>query len=346
MDHVLEPSSPPSKPSRRVRRRRPWALPLVGLGLLGFASAGAACGSDEEPPPTDGGDCTPTDPNCPGLGSACLALTDNAGLDEFTLRLAQLSVLRPASLTTDFVRSLIADGVNANLDACNLFGMGSFNLMVTFDRPADTLTLGGAFPEQDPTQGYCLVDDPDNDVAPVTVAANLQDDGSFSTDPIDRFVVPVFIDTTATEAVYLPLRQARITGGQLSADQNCVGRFNADGLQPDQNCAPFPEMGIEYFVNDAELDGFIRIEEADEVSVDLARQSLCVLLSGDVNAFGDGNTEGIERCRRDGDGEIVLEGDWCSTSNQEGDCRDSFKLQGRVAASAATLRATSDCPAR
>lgn len=314
---------------------------LTSAALIGAGFGLGACGDDDTPAgPTSS--CAPTDPACPGLGSECLALTDNSGQDEFALRLAQLSVTKPESLTTDFVSLLISDGVNANLETCNLQGMGSFNFMVVFDKPNDTLIMGGAYPEQDPTNGYCFVRDPVNQVEPVQVKANLQGDGSFSTDAIDRLVVPIFIDNTGMQAVYLPLRQARIAGAQLSADQNCVGRFNAEGLKPEQNCAPFPEMGIDYFVNGGDLDGYVVLEEADAVTVDLASQSLCVLLSGDPDTYGDGDPD-VERCARDGDGNIVLQGDWCSTTNSEGGCRDSFKLEGRVAASAATVR-TNGCP--
>jgi len=315
---------------------------LTAGALLASAFALGACG-DDDTASTPTGSCAPEDPACPGLGSPCLALTDNSGKDAFALRLAQLTVTKPESLTTNFVAALISDGVNANLPACNLPGMGSFSFMVVFDKATDTLTLGGAYPEQDPTDGYCFVEDPQNQVAPIDVKANLQSDGSFSTDAIDRLVVPIFIDTTGTDAVYLPLRQARIAGAQLSEDQNCVGSFNAEGLRPEENCAPFPERGDNFFVNGGELDGFVVLEEADAITVDLAKQSLCVLLSGNVDTYGDGNTNGVERCARDGEGKIVLEGDWCSTTNSEGGCRDSFKLQGGVAASAATVR-TSGCP--
>ena len=41
------------------------------------------------------------------------------------------------------------------------------------------------------------------------------------------------------------------------------------------------------------------------------------------------------------DDAIVLQGDWCSTTNSEGGCRDAFRLGGELAASA--VKITGDC---
>jgi hypothetical protein len=304
-----------------------------------------ACGDDGgdtsgTPTGSSGATCAPSDPACAAtnVASDCVALVDNSGQDGFALRLSQLSITAPAVLAEPLIASIVSDGVYLNAPSCNLQGLGTFNMLTIFDKTADTLTLAGAFPETDPSNGYCIVNDTANEVMPITVPANLMADGSFSTDPIDRIVVPIFLDLGGdlNNAVFLPLSQGRISGGQLSADQNCIGSFDLATLRPEFECAPDPE----YFINGADLEGFITLEDADAVVVDVLQQSLCVVLSGDPNMYGDMGDP--QRCTRDMNGAIVLQGDWCSTTNSAGGCADSFQLQARVAASAASVR--SDCP--
>lgn len=323
-----------------MKKRWMW---VVGGAALTAAFGAGACGDDDPAPPTTVS-CQPTDPACPALAvsSDCLALTDNTGKDVFAVRLAQLVITAPAALSTEVVYNIIGKGVNADLPACNLFGDGTFNFIVEFDKANGTLKAGGALPEADPTDGYCFVTDPTHEVEPVTVPSNLGDDGGFSTDPIPRIVVPIYLDQAASGAVYLPLRDGRIESATLSGDQNCVGRYNAEGLRPEESCAPLPQENRHYFVNGGKLTGYITLEEADAVDVDLTGESLCVLLSGDSDTYGDGATSGIVHCKRE-NGEIVLKGDWCSQTNSAGGCQDAFRLEGEIAASAVTLR--DDCPA-
>jgi hypothetical protein len=312
-------------------------------GSIAAIAALGACGDDETAASSGNAGCAPTNPACPALAvqSDCLSLVDNSGKDRFALRLSQLSVSAPTALTGQVVYNIIADGININLESCNVSGMGTFSMMAEFNKANGQLTLGGAFPEADPTNGYCYVYDPVNDVEPITVQSNLNADGTFQTETIARVTVPIFLDATATTAVYLPLSNGRFTGGQVSADQNCVGSFNASGLDPKFNCAPDPGAGIEYFINGASLEGFIALEDADSVTVDLLGQSLCVLLSGDAKTYGDGGMP-VERCARDAMNNIILEGDWCLTTDSAGGCADAFVLKAELAASGAALR--SDCP--
>ncbi len=317
------------------------ALPL---GLCALAVAGASCGGDETTGATGStgsGSCAPKDPACPALAveSECLALVDNSGKDKFALRLSQLSITKPVALTTTTVQKIVSDGVNINLPACNVPGMGTFSLLTEFDLAAGTLRTGGSLPETDPAKGYCFEYDAANGVEPVTAKLNVDADLRFATDVIPKIVVPIYLDLAASSAVYLPLRDAVLSDGQISQDHNCIGKFNADGLEPVNNCLPDPDAGIDFFVNGGKLDGYITLEEADAVTVDLLSQSLCVLLSGDPKTYGDGQKP--SKCKRDGAGKITLEGDWCSTTNSEGGCKDAFRLTAELAASAAMLR--SDC---
>lgn len=322
----------------------------LGVGMLTVAALSGACGGDDDGTggsgagtSSGGNACDPaSQPDCPAasIDSDCVALSDNSGADQFALRLSQLSVTAPEVLTGPLVAGIVSDGVTLNLPSCNIKGgKGTFNMLTIFDKTADTLTLAGAFPEQNPENGYCIVNDPANEVEPITVAANLMPDGSFSTDAIARIVVPIFLDLSGdlSSAVFLPLREGRITSGQLSDDQNCVGRFAVESLSPQFECVADPD----YFETGASLEGYITLEDADAVVVDQLNQSLCVLLSGDVGAFGDGGAP-IERCARDMAGDIVLTGDWCSTTNSAGGCEDAFRLEATVASSAVTVR--DDCP--
>ena len=320
---------------------------LLGVSGVAFLGLTGACGDSEGDAASSTGTsstptCEPTNQACPALAvqSDCLAITDNSGADRFSLRLAQLTVEAPTALTSDIVAGIISDGVNINLPACNIGGMGTFSMLTDFDKTSGTMTIGGAFPEANPTDGYCFIDDPPNNVGPVEVALTLNEDGTFESAVIPALTVPIYADAAGSSIVYLPLRDGQITGGQLSPDQNCVGRFNGDLLSPEDNCAPVAG-GPDYYTDGASLEGYITLEDADAVDVDLLQASLCVLLSPSSSEFGDGGTP-VNRCRRDMNGAIILEGDWCSTSNMAEDCKDSFRLQARFAASAATIR--DNCP--
>ncbi|MBM4357127.1 MAG: hypothetical protein FJ096_03370 [Deltaproteobacteria bacterium] len=323
------------------------------LGVLLFAGLGAvalaaACSSSEDGTSSSststgsGPGCAPTDPKCPALAveSDCLGLVDNSGKDQFVLRLSQLAVTAPKALTGPTVAKVVGDGVNINLPECNIAGKGTFSLVVEFDLAKGMLRAGGAAPVANPAEGYCYVYDEKNKVAPVDVKATFDSSLKFSTEELPKITLPVYVDATATSAVFLPVTGAKLVDGQISEDHNCIGSFNASGLEPVNSCLPDPAAGIDYFINGAKLTGYITIEEADSVMVDLLGQSLCVLLSGDPEKYGD--TGSPKKCKRTS-GKVDLEGDWCSTTNSAGGCKDSFKLEAALAASSVKFR--DDCAA-
>lgn len=305
----------------------------TGNGGAGGTSAGATT----EPP----GRCAPSDPACPAVNADCLALVDHAAAPQFTLRMSQLSVLEPPSLTGDLLYGVIGDGVNINLPTCNVSGRGTFCWLLQFDADRGTLKTGGARPREDPTDGYCFELAPAEEIAPIEIEAPLQADGSFEAGPMAFLNIPIYLDMAAQYMTRLPLHEVTITDAAVSADHNCIGSFNDDGLDPANNCRPDLQAGIEYFLNGATLQGYISLAEADGVVVDLINQSLCVLLSGDATTYGDGQTP--MHCLRDGSGAIVLEGDWCSETNEAGGCRDAMHLSAGIAASAVPL--ADDCTA-
>jgi hypothetical protein len=322
------------------RLGRLGAAALVASGLLA-----AACGSDEKPSGGSVANCAPTDPSCPALDvqSECLALVDNSGKDKFALRLSQLTVKLPTVLTTPLIAKIVGDGVFINMPECNVAGLGTFSLITEFDRSNGKLRVGGAKPQANPTDGYCFLDDNGNNIAPIEVNAQFASDGSVTVDPIPSITVPIYQDLTAQQVVYLPLRQAVLKNAKLSSDNNCVGSFNAAGLEPINQCKPDLEAGINYFVGGAGLEGHITLEEADQVVIDLLtpKQSLCVLLSGDVNTYSEADAEGVLRCKRDSSNSIELKGDWCDATNSAGGCQDAFRLDAEIASSSVKLR--DDC---
>ncbi|MBI4701437.1 MAG: hypothetical protein HY744_09805 [Deltaproteobacteria bacterium] len=287
---------------------RPRAAALVALALGAAAAAVPSCsGEDGGPAVSAVPSCAPTDPSCPALGIAsdCLALANNAGKTAFTLRMAQLSVTKPDALAQPFVYGIVSRGVNINLGTCNVSGDGTFSWLLHFDRTHGKLRTGGAKPEQSPAQGYCFDFDPAAKIAPVEVDVAIAADNSFeapSVSAIPFIAVPIYTDVQATKRILLPLHQVRITGAKLSSDQNCIGRFNAAGLDPGNNCMPVPDEGVEYFLNDAALEGHILAEEADTVEIaQLGGATLCAVLGGNTKEYTESGKRRLvlrDECRR------------------------------------------------
>lgn len=310
---------------------------LVGLGLSALAGAAstAGCGGDDTSASTTAPatqDCAQTEPLC--TVGECVSLADNTGKTKFGLRMSQLTVTKPEVLTTVTVGKIVSDGVRLNLLDCRLNGQGTFNWLLELDTAAGTLTTGGALPQADPTKGYCFVD---STVGPfaiqsVTVPAPVVD-GKFSAE-VGNVLVPIYlqIDPPGTPII-LPLRGGRISEATLSADNNCIGSYNTEGLLPVDRCLPSQE--IPAFIDGASLDGYITLEDADQVIVEDVQQSLCVLLAGPDpdGMYNDGGTP--KRCKRDAADAIVLQGDWCAITDAPADagCADSFALGATFAAS-------------
>lgn len=314
-------------------------MKLVGvLGILSaggvMAAAGCGGGDDTTPPPADG-DCAQVEAACQGGG--CVALADNAGKTTFGLRMSQLTVTRPPALTTQIVENIVGGGVRMNLETCRLTGLGTFNWLLQFDTTAGMVKTGGALPRTDPRAGYCFITDTigTTPIAPVNVAFTASG-GAMAAD-VGDIQVPIYTDLAATEApILLPLKGARVSQLALSADNNCVGTYNAEGLLPADRCLPNKEHPA--FVDGATLEGYIILEDADQVLVEDVNQTLCVLLGGLTS--GDGGEP--NRCKRDASGAIELKGDFCSTTLSAGGCADSFMLGATFAASAVEI--TGDCP--
>lgn len=320
----------------------------LGAGIAPIAMAGCSdsdtntsTGTSTSTASTGGGAaCSPKDPQCNLVASDCIALTDNASAAQAGLRMAQITITKPAVLAPgSIVGNIVADGVQMNLDKCNLSGGGTFSWLLQFDTATSMLKTGGAKPTDDPFGGYCFVTETlgGKDIKAVSVSSGLMG-GAFSAE-VGDVTVPIFLDAGASMFVLLPLKAAKLTG-TLSGDNNCVGAYNAANLDPGNNCLAEPPDTLQ-FINAGTLEGYITLEDADTVIVDSLKQSLCVLLSGNAAMYGDGATPNL--CKRDVDGKIEYKGDWCASTNGAADaaCADSAKLGADFAASA--VKISGDC---
>ena len=328
---------------------------VLGLGFFSLAAAAVAIGgcsssdSSSSSSATSGGStgsgatCAPTGA-CAAVNSDCLGLEDNsAKKDQIGLRVSQLTVAKPDALKAGAVKLIVDKGVYENLSDCNVNGNGTFSWLLEFDRTNNKLKTGGAKPVTDPHAGYCFVNQTIEgfDVASATLDATVGADGKFSVTMGQDLIVPIFLDPQATSQVLLPLHNLVMTGATLSADNNCIGKYNGAEFSTSNSCLPDATEGQKFFTDDAQLDAYITIEEADNVIVPQTQQSLCVLFSGDAGKFGDGGKP--NKCKRDANMKTLAQGDWCSTTNKPADanCADAYQLSAAFAAS--SVKISGDC---
>lgn len=331
--------------------------------VLAAAVVAAACSSSDSNGSAGAG---ASGSGCPGdqcafKSSPCLAVADNTGSAKADFRISQLIVKAPASLAQTFVQKVV---INQNMrlpydqSTCQVYGTGQFSWLFSVDSSGTLTTGGGApIPDQAAAQGgTCFIHFTDKtsnvEVQPVQVPLTIGDDGSFDSPLIPDIRVPIFLDPQGTSVVLLPLHQVSVQslpGGGVIDDTgkgtkvgNCIGKYRSD-LDPDLSC--IPEDSFTYFENGAALSGFIKVDESDEVFVKDLSETLCVLLSGDATTYGDGVSQN-QHCKKDGNGQIVVRGDWDSASNTAKDGGDAFRLQAEFAASAIKIRGTAtkfDC---
>jgi hypothetical protein len=326
------------------------ALGVVGVGALA-ASAVAGCGSSTGSTSTSaatsssssgGPSCAPA-AACMVADKTCLGLTDNTGKTTFGLRMSELDVVSPMALATGGVAMQVSGAVTQNDTTCNLNGTGLFTWLLQFNTTAGTLETGGGW-SADPTTGYSFINLTSPAIAPITVMAPIGEGGTFGPTAPQDLTVPIFLaaPTAAmiqanmpdlTDIVLLPLSQASITMGTLSTSQNCIGSYNAAGLQPSNSCDP--DSTHPQFLDGGKLDGFITLANADNVNISLLMESLCVLLAGPT--YSDMKTP-IAHCTKDTTtGAYLYQGNWCSTTNSAGGCADSVSLSANFAASSVTI---------
>lgn len=339
--------------------------------VLGSAFALAACGGSDDDDTgatgtggsgTGGGSsaCQPTLEDCyvagpTGPGKECLAKADFTGADVTTLRVSSHQVASPLALAQPFVQDSVISKKSALKEPeCNINGAGQFNLLMSIDKTAKELTLGGGVPQElvgPAKEGTCWASFTDTvsniEVKPVT-APYTESDGTLTAD-FASFVMPIYLEdkvsTNGDTYVLVPLHEMTFTA-KLSADQNCVGHYAAETLDPGFSCQP--AQGEFSWVPDGRYEGYITVEEADDVMVVSLGQSLCVVLTGDPSKWkGTDNTCKTSTGFTSEGG--LPKGDWCASTNSAGGCQDSWRLVIDIAAQAIKIRgdydaASNTCP--
>jgi hypothetical protein len=347
---------------------------LLGLVMLALGSSvvlGACGGSDEDDTGTAGtgggsgsgggsSACQPKLDDCyaagpEGPGKECLAKADFSGADVTMLRVSSHQVASPAALAQPFVQDTVISKKSALKEPeCNINGAGQFNLLMSIDTVAKELTLGGGVPQAlvgPAKQGTCWASFTDEatsiEVSPFK-ATYTESNGTLSAD-FPSFVMPIYLEdevsTNGDTYVLVPLHELTVTA-KLSADKNCIGRYAAETLSPDFSCQP--DQGEFSWETGGRYEGYITVEEADDVFVVSLGQSLCVVLTGDPSKWKgtpDNNCKTAPAFANEG----LPKGDWCSTTNSAGGCQDSWRLVIDIAAQAIDIRgdydaATNTCP--
>jgi len=322
------------------------SLAVGAVGLFGFVSG---CGP-ETPAGTTTGDTTQTcelTAKCISADPTCVAIVDNKDQKQFGLRMSQILINKPATLgPAKFVGKTVGSGVTWKRPDCFLTGDsdgGTFSWLIQFDLDTNMVCTGGAKPPAKAEDGYTFVnemlmqDGKTFDIKPIKFSSPNLSGGTFSVTDGQDIIVPIY--TAEGGVILLPLRKARILEGTLSSNNNCVGSFNGKGLDPFNNCGPSPADNQFTFNNAGKLDGYITLEDADDIIVDLAKASLCALLTED----GDGAMPN-SKCKRDAMSKITYKGDWCDATNAAADasCADAVQLAADFAASAVKINGA--CP--
>jgi hypothetical protein len=287
------------------------------------------------------GACAPT-ASCAGAGSTCLALVSQPATTTPGFRMAEIVYTKPAAFTTGVVASILQGSTAPNDTACNLEGSGTISWLLRFDTVAGTLETGGAKPVASPAGPYTFDDETVMQgafsfaVHSLLLTAPLGAGCTFDSNDGD-VTLPLFQNSAGTSPVLLPLTSLRLHGG-MTADHGCIGRYDAEGLDPANACQP--DTLHQSFTGGAALDGLIVLEDADKVVVSPLQESLCVLLAGNAATFGTSGPNGSQVCKRGANGAILFQGDWCAATNQAATatCADAVQVAATFAAQAVQIQ--------
>lgn len=292
--------------------------------------------------------CTPgagkcvTDPKC-GSQDTCLPLASNAGKSVLDFRLRRLNVVAPQSLAG--LQKIVIDKGVLLKGVCGENQDGTFSWLMRVDKTAGTLTTGGA-PPLDPFGTYCFFRGSVNGLSIQPITSKITFNGkAFSTETIPSLNIPIFIVNNPVPVI-LPVRGAKIQNATIDPD-DCIGHFNKDAL--DSKCEEIDYSSCPRFVPNGSLAGYITLDDADKVDVREAGKTLCAQLTGDTTGgmVDIGMGVMIAHCGHMGGDmskPVLAKGDYCSTSNKAGDCKDSFWLAATFAASGAKVEEPSMNP--
>lgn len=305
----------------------------AGGGASTSTSSGSTITSTGATSTTTGGGCAPP-AACAAPVKDCIGYADNAGQAKFGLRMTWLDLVAPMSLDTPVLKNVIEGGAVPQDMSCNLFGGGTFVWLMEFDTAASTLKTGGAKAVADVTTGFAFADETVGPlhVQPVTIAGVKPDaQGAFSSTTDVDLLLPIYLDQSGTSSILVPMRRVHFTMSTLSADQNCIGHFNASGLDPANFCVPDDTHPA--YLQGGGVDAIIVLEDADTVVVTQLNTSLCALVSGDPNTYGEKNAQNVTVCKRT-NGVIDFKGDACSSG---AGCNDAVKFGANYAAASVKI---------
>jgi hypothetical protein len=297
------------------------------------AGGGGACAA--EPGKLPPADCDDSDNTCEprpgcvidearcGSKSTCLPIGDNKGKDVLDFRIRRLKIATPAALAGDFIQNNI---VTLNIDlaekSCGEPGKGLFTWLLQVDKKNNTIITGGAPPSTDAIgQGFCFArfDVGATKIAPITSKIAFTGDTFRALEP-QKVKIPIFTDTGGV--IILPITDIQVESVTISSDGECIGSVNPVALDPScadgADCTKWKTAGA--------IAGFITLDEADGVMIDLIGKSLCAFFSGDA-----------VNCARDPQGKLVYQGDFCSKDKLPGSCADSMWLAATFAASSVKI---------
>jgi hypothetical protein len=297
--------------------------------------------------------------SCQAVSTAagsCEPLTTNPPQGPWGFRMRRIIIAAPSTLTSGAVQNtVVTNGVDMNEPQCGEEGTGDFSWIMQLDPTTLAFKTGGAppcdlpnstanpaspFPSCNPfTTGYCFLSETVGSIPVAPVAGTLQKalDGTYfapapSLGP--QINIPIFYNGSI---IVLPISEPAFTGIDVTDEGNCIGSFNPDALTP--QCADDYEKCSKWRTAGS-LGGYITLETADRVDVDLLSKTLCVILTSSPGvAPPDGGT--IAQCARNPDGSIAFKGDYCSTTQTPGGCADSYWLAATFAASAVNV--TGEC---
>jgi hypothetical protein len=305
-------------------------------GAGGASGSTSASGTGAQMTSSTGGSCPCClKASCVAVDKGCAGLVDNVGQSNFGLRMSSFDIAKPLSLSTGLLKSVITGAVMPAQPTCNLHGEGTFSWLLQFDTTASTLKTGFAKPVSDASAGYNFVNEMVDglNLTPVTFTGVKPDaSGKFAVTVGTDLVMPIYLDAQASAVILLPVKSVRFSMATLSSDQNCIGKYNGEQLNPDEMC--FPNDMTPAFVDGGVVDGLITLEDADRTIISQLNESLCVLISGDAATYGMKNGMGQTVCARDPSTEILFKGDACSTG---AGCTDAVSLIAQFAASSVKI---------
>jgi hypothetical protein len=326
---------------------RPFLLPalLAALtassgGCFVFPEGGSGTGTGTAPT-TCGQDST-----CP-LSQPCLATTENAGAPRFGMRIAELTLRAPLTLT-DAAKSVIGGLFESSflpaLPQCSsALDAGTSSWLLQFDLDQETLTMGGAALPGDPESAVAFLDtmigqgSQTYHVAPVTFDLAQGADGTLGTAAALDLDLPLFF-IGQENAVVLPLHALSASEITVSSSHDCIGSYDPAIFNWDQDhCAPTTPDQL--FRHAGRIQAFLSLAEADALAMPVVGETLCAALAGIPSQSTLFSSNPITHCPST-NGVIDFQGDWCSTTNAPATatCADAVHVVADFAANAQQIQ--------